>query len=43
MSLSGGGGFLIEGNLTYLVPEPATVLLVGLGGLFLRNRRRELK
>jgi len=35
-----GGGFLIEGELTYLVPEPATVLLLGLGGLALLKRRK---
>ena len=39
-TVSNGGGFVIEGELTYLVPEPATVLLLGLGGLvLLRNRR----
>ena len=38
-----GGGFLIEGDLTYLevtTPEPATVLLLALGCLALLRKRR---
>ena len=37
-----GGGFLIEGDLTYLgvVPEPATVLLLALGGLALLRKSK---
>ena len=39
-SVSNRGTFVIEGDLTYLVPEPGTVLLLGLGGLALLRKRR---
>ena len=32
-------GLTIVGDSTHIVPEPMTVLLLGLGGLFLRRRR----
>ncbi|MBA7685055.1 hypothetical protein ES703_93470 [subsurface metagenome] len=38
-----GGGFLIEGDLTYLVPEPATLLLLALGSLAFLRRPRSSK
>jgi hypothetical protein len=39
--ISSGNSFLINGTVTYavLVPEPATLLLLGLGGLLIRKRR----
>jgi hypothetical protein len=35
----GGGGFQFDGHITsvYLIPEPATLLLLGIGGLLLRK------
>lgn len=39
-SVPNRGTFVIEGELTYLVPEPAAVLLLGLGGLALLRKRR---
>jgi len=39
----GGGtrarGFVIEGHVTSAIPEPATILLFGLGGLLIGRRR----
>ena len=38
VDLTDGDGVGIEGESIYLVPEPMTMLLLGLGGLFLRKR-----
>ena len=43
LSVSNRGTFIIEGDLTYLVPEPATLLLLGLGSLALLKRRNGKK
>ena len=37
--LTAAGKQLIEQSINWVVPEPATVFLLGLGGLLLRRRR----
>jgi len=42
LNISGGprtGGFTIEGHVISAIPEPTTIVLLGLGGLVLRKRR----
>lgn len=38
-NLDNAAGSTLSGTMTYIVPEPATLILLGLGGMMLRKRK----